>query len=290
MDARIAVAGAALLFSTGGAAIKLASLSSAQIAGLRSGVAAIALAVLLPAWRPRRDRRTFALGLAYAATLVLFVAANRLTTAANAIFLQMSAPLYVLLLGPRLLGEPARPGDWVRIAAIALGMALFFLASDAASATAPDPWRGNLCAAASGITWALTLIGLRGAAVRLPAPGSDPAGQAVVVGNLMACAACAPFALPLRASALDGLIVGYLGVFQIGVAYLCLTRGMRRLRAFEVSLLLALEPVLSTLLAWAVHGERPAAGALAGSALILAASLSQSLRDATPSAARAPRL
>jgi DME family drug/metabolite transporter len=285
VDARIAVALAALLFSTGGTAIKLASLSSAQIAGLRSCIAALALALLLPAWRPRGDRRALALGLAYASTLVLFVVANRLTTAANAIFLQMTAPLYVLLLGPRLLGEPTRRGDWFRVAAIGLGMLLFFLAADSASATAPDPWRGNLCAAASGLTWALTLLGLRAAAARPAAPGSDPAGQAVVMGNLITCVACAPLALPLRASALDWLLLAYLGMFQIGVAYLCLTRGMRRLRAFEVSLLLALEPVSSTLLAWAVHGERPAAGALAGSALILVASLSQSLRDAAPSTA-----
>jgi drug/metabolite transporter (DMT)-like permease len=221
-----------------------------------------------------------ALGLAYAATLTLFVAANRLTTAANAIFLQMSAPLYLLVLGPRLLGEGVRRADLARIAAIGLGMALFFLASEPASATAPDPWRGNLCGAASGITWALTLVGLRWTASRTGPAGDDPAGQAVVVGNLLACAACAPFALPLRASGVDWLLVAYLGVFQIGVAYLCLTHGMRRLRALEVSLLLALEPVLSTLLTWAVHGERPSAAALGGSALILIASVSQSVRDA----------
>src|SRR5262245_66407660 len=166
MHARIAVVAAALLFSTGGAAIKLASLSSAQIAGLRSGIAALVLVVLLPTWRPRWDRRSLAVGLAHAATLMLFVASNRLTTAANAIFLQMSAPLYVLALGPRFLGEPTQRGDLARIAAIALGMALFFVAADTASATAPDPGRGNLCAAASGVTWALTLVGLRWTAAR----------------------------------------------------------------------------------------------------------------------------
>ena len=261
MDGRIAVASAALLFSTGGAAIKLCSLSSTQIAGLRSGIAALVLALFLPAWRPRWDRGAVALGLAYAATLFLFVSANRLTTATNAIFLQMTAPLYVLVLGPRVLGEPTSRADLARSGAIALGMALFFLAGDSASATAPDPWRGNLLAAASGLTWALTLVGLRWAASGSPSASSDPAGQAVVMGNVLVCAACAPFALPVRGSALDWLLVAYLGVFQIGVAYLCLTRGMRRLRALEATLLLALEPVVSTLLAWAVHGERPAASA-----------------------------
>jgi drug/metabolite transporter, DME family len=274
----MAVLCAALLFSTGGAAIKLSSLESAQIAGLRSGIAAVALAVLLPAWRPRWDVRTVALGVAYAATLMLFVAANRLTTAANAIFLQMSAPLYVLALGPRLLREPTQPGDLGRIATIGIGMALFFMAAEPSSTTAPDPWLGNWCAAASGVSWALTLVGLRWTARSAQTPDSDPAGQAVVVGNLLACTVCAPFAFPIRGNGLDWVLLAYLGVFQIGVAYLCLTRGMRRLRALEVSLLLALEPVMSTLLAWLVHGERPAALALAGALLILIASLSQSLR------------
>ena len=99
-SARIYVALAALLFSTGGAAIKLSALSSWQIAGFRSGIAAVVLFALLPAWRGVFDPRALLVGTAFAATMILYVTANTLTTAANAIFLQTSAPLYVLLLGP----------------------------------------------------------------------------------------------------------------------------------------------------------------------------------------------
>jgi drug/metabolite transporter, DME family len=101
----------------------------------------------------------------------------------------------------------------------------------------------------------------------------------VVLGNALAAVVTLPFALPLRVGALDWAIVAFLGVFQIGVAYVLVLRGLRELRALEVSLLLAIEPVLNSLLSWAVHGERPGPATIAGSAIILAASASQIRRD-----------
>ena len=126
VGARIYVALAALLFSTGGTAIKLSLLSSWQIAGLRSGIAATVLAALIPAWRGF-DPRALLVGVAFAATMILFVTANTLTTAANAIFLQTTAPLYVLLLGPLLLREPLRRTDLPVMALLGAGAALFFV-------------------------------------------------------------------------------------------------------------------------------------------------------------------
>src|SRR5207245_2631869 len=140
---------AALLFSSGGAAIKASSFSSWQVAAFRSGVAALVLWLVLPAARKGWTWRTMFIGVAYAATLILFVLANRLTTAANAIFLQATAPIYVLLLGPWLLHERVRRSDILYIAAVALGLALFFAGSETAVASAPDPARGNLLALAS---------------------------------------------------------------------------------------------------------------------------------------------
>ena len=99
VGAHIYVVLAALLFATGGAAIKLSLLSNWQIAGLRSGIAATVLVALVPAWRGF-DIRALLVGVVFAVTMILFVTANTLTTATNAIFLQTTAPLYVLLLGP----------------------------------------------------------------------------------------------------------------------------------------------------------------------------------------------
>src|SRR6185436_18210309 len=106
--ARLLLIAAAALFSTGGAAIKATSLTGWQVASFRSAVAAAALAAFLPGARRRWTWGTVAVGAAYAATMVLFVLSNKLTTAANTIFLQSTAPLYLLLLGPWLLHEPIR--------------------------------------------------------------------------------------------------------------------------------------------------------------------------------------
>lgn len=289
--ARLYVALAALLFSTGGAAIKLSSLSSWQIAGLRSGIAAVVLALLFPRWRAF-SVRTFVVGVAFAATMILFVTANTLTTAANAIFLQTTAPLYVLVLGPLLLHEPPRPTDFPVAALVGAGAVLFFLGADTPLATAPNPPAGNMVAAASGLTWALTVVGLRGLAraptnVAQPAPvgGSDPAGTAVLLGNMLAFLICLPLGWPLAgAEIVDWVVVAYLGVVQIGLAYVCLVRGVREARAVDVALLLVLEPVASTLLAWVVHHEVPGTWALAGSGLIAAGLLLQAAHAARSSA------
>jgi drug/metabolite transporter (DMT)-like permease len=271
-SSRLLLLAAAFLFSTGGAAIKAASLTGWQIACLRSAVAAIALASLVPAarrgWRPR----TAAVGIAYAATLILFVLANRLTTSANAIFLQSTGPLYLLVIAPVALHERIRRSDLLFAAAVAGGLSLFFVAREGSAATAPDPASGNILALVSGFTWALVVAGLR-----WMGRGSDDAGASsatVVAGNLIACAISLPMALPFTGISLaDALVILYLGVFQIGLAYWCLTRGLRHVPAFEASTLILLEPVLNPVWAWIVHGERPASLALAGGAIILGASV-----------------
>ena len=120
---RLLLVAAAVLFSTGGAVIKAATLTPWQVASFRSGVAALVLLLVVPEARKGWSWRVAPVGAAYAATLILFVLATRLTTAANAIFLQSTAPLYLLLLGPWLLREPIRRSDVVYILAIAAGSA-----------------------------------------------------------------------------------------------------------------------------------------------------------------------
>lgn len=283
---RLGVLAAAALFSTGGAVIKAIDLSGWQIACLRSGIAAVALLLLVPESRRAFSRRALAVGLVYAATLVLFVQANKLTTAASAIFLQSSAPLYVLLLSPWLLRERVRRSDLALMAAMAGGLGLFFLGLDTASATAPDPLRGNLAAAAAGLTWAFTVIGLRW----LGRSGPGAAASAAVLGNGVTFAACLPLALPLTGvSPADWAGVVFLGVVQVGLAYVFLTRAMTHVSALEASLLLLLEPVLNPVWAWLAHGERPGAWSLAGGALILGASAVKTWLDARRPAPASPR-
>jgi len=285
---RLLVLGAALLFSTGGAAIKAISLPGAQVACLRSGIACLTLLLLIPAWRRFWRPRALLVGLAYGTTMVLFVLANKNTTAANTVFLQSTAPLFVLLLGPLLLGERIRRADFGYMAVLAAGVLLFFIGVEPPLATAPDPYRGNLLAAASGLTWALTLMGLRWLG-RSEKAGAQAAGAAVIAGNLFACLATLPASLPwAQVSLHDGLTVGYLGVFQIGLAYVLLTHGVRRVPALEISLLMLLEPVGGAFWAWLVHGEQPGPWSLAGCVIILAATLAMTLRRTGPGNADNP--
>jgi len=275
--ARLQLLATAVLFSTGGAAIKAAGLSMWQVASFRSGVAVLALWIALPGTRRGWNRRTLLVGAAYAATMVLYVAGNKLTTAANAIFLQSTAPLYLLLLGPLLLREPVKRRDLAFGLALAAGMLLFFVGTETPLATAPDPRLGNILGAGAGLTWALTIFGLRwlGRSER----GDSAAATSVVVGNLIAFAVCLPLALPVtQSTTTDWAIVAYLGLFQIGLAYVLMTRAVRRLSALEVSLLLLLEPVLNAVWAWLVHGERPAAWSLLGCSVILVATAVHLLR------------
>jgi drug/metabolite transporter (DMT)-like permease len=290
---RLQLLAAAALFSTGGAVIKAVHLSGWPVACLRSGIAAAALLVVLPQARRRPGARVLAVAASYALTMILFVLANKLTTAASTIFLQSTAPLFVLLLGPWLLREPIRREDLLSMAAIALGLALLVAGLEPASATAPEPLRGSLLAALSGLTWGLTIMGLRalgrrgesgaapGGETATAGSGGGDAAAAAFWGNVLACAAALPWSLPLPPTVVtDWMGLAFLGLFQIGFAYILLTRGIGRVPALEASLLLMLEPVLSPLWAWLAHGERPGPRVLAGGALILAATLLNSWHDA----------
>jgi drug/metabolite transporter (DMT)-like permease len=266
---------AAVLFSTGGAAIKSTTLTPWQVASFRSGFAAAALALLLPAARRGWNRRMLPASAAYAGTLITFVLATKLTTAANAIFLQSTAPLYLLAIGPLVLHEPVRRRDLLFAAAVASGMALLFARADAASATAPDPAAGNAIGAVSGVLWALTIAGLRW----LGRGGEAPMGS-VAAGNLLAFVAALPAAVPVRSfTGADLAALAYLGVVQIGLAYVCLTRALRHVTAFEASAILLVEPALNPVWAWLLHGERPGAWPLAGGAVILAAIAAKSYAE-----------
>jgi drug/metabolite transporter (DMT)-like permease len=292
--ARLQVLAAAVLFSTGGAGIKVDAFSAAQVSALRSGIAALALLLWIgaSAWsracppKPWRRRATWSAaaagaGVIYAATLTLFVGATKLTTAANAIFLQSTAPLYLLVLAPLVLHERFHRRDLVYLGAVAAGMVFCFMGRPGATATAPNPELGNMLGAAAGLGWALTLLWLRSIG-RDDAP-ADAALTAVVTGNAFACLGALPVALPLpAASAVEWGTILYLGVFQIGLAYIFLTRAIRRLPALEISLLLLLEPVLNPVWTWLLRGEDPGRWTIVGGAAILTATAMKAVYEAQP--------
>jgi drug/metabolite transporter (DMT)-like permease len=205
---------------------------------------------------------------AYAFTVVLFVAATKLTTAANAIFIQDTAPLWVLLLSPWLLGERPTRGELLSVPVFGLGLGLFFL-----DQLTPGQVTGNLVALASGVAFGLSILGLRRIGEGGPA--------ALVLGNLMAAAITLP-AWPSGPvpTPLDLGLVAFLGVFQLGLSYLLFTRGLEGTPAVEAALLILLEPVLNPVWTFLFTGERPGPWAVAGGGIILAATAWRTVQPA----------
>lgn len=245
------------------------------MASFRSGVAALALLLFLPSARRGWTWRPWSVGAAYAFTLISFVLANKLTSSANAIFLQSAAPLYLAILGPLLLGERTRRDELWVMAAIGLGLVICFRSEGAVVPTAPDPGRGNLIAILSGIFYAIMVLGLRWIGTH----EGDKGIAAVALGNLLAFVIALPMALPVASYTIrDVAIVAYLGVVQIGLAYVLVSSALRVVPALEAALLLLVEPVLNPVWSWWVHGENPGAGSLVGGVIILASTIVLAIR------------
>ena len=282
MKARLQLVLAALCFSTAGAAIKWCAFGALQIAAFRALVAMLAILVLIPEARQRWSWRVGLVGIAYAAAGLLFVFANKLTTAADTVFLQATNPLFVVALAPWLLKERVRAADLAFMGVLAVGLALLFVGGHRRFATAPDPFVGNVLAAGSAVAWAFTVTGYRWLARQGHeyGAGHGPIAAAAACGNLIVFLVCLPGALPVAAGrGADWLIVIYLGVFQLGLAYVFLSRAITRVPALEASLFLLVEPVLSPVWAWLAHGETPGPLAAIGGAVILTATALKSWRD-----------
>jgi drug/metabolite transporter (DMT)-like permease len=259
LRARLEILAAALLWSTGGAAMKLTGLSGWQVASGRSAFAAAFLFLCIRGARARPSRPVLLAALAYAATVVLFSVANKLTTSANAIFIQDTAPLWVVVLSPMLLHERPSRGEILSIPVYALGLGLFFL--DELSA---GQLTGNFVALASGVAFALCIVSLRGLGNR--------ASAAIAWGNVVAALIAAPlWTAGPAATTRDLLLLVYLGVFQLGSAYALFARGVLHTPAVEASLLVLLEPVLNPIWTFLVAGERPGPWALVGGSIVLGA-------------------
>lgn len=275
MSPRSKIIAAAVLFSTGGAAIKFCGFGGWQLAAFRATLSMTTILIFLPEARRGWTWRTLLVGLAYAATTLLYVQANKHTTAASAIFLQATSPLFILLLAPALLGEHASRRDIAQIAVMGVGFALFFAGMDKASATAPNPALGNLLASVCAVTWAFTVIGYRWLARR----GTSVA-TAAVAGNITAALIAFVMAQPLTTGRpVDWGVVLFLGVCQLGIPYLFLSRAVPHVSALEVGLFLLIEPVLNPIWAWLVHDETPGPAALVGGTLILGATVMRTLVD-----------
>lgn len=250
-----------LLWSLGGVLVKAVDWNPMAIAGARS---AIALPVIIACvgWGGWRFTRLQIGGsIAYAGTVILFVVATRLTTAANAIFLQYTAPIYVALAGWWWLGERTRRIDWWVMGVALCGIAVFFFDD----LTTAGLW-GIVAALASGVSFGALVLCLR----------KDRAGSpvaAVVLGNAITALIGLPFAFvgdafPTGAS---WIALGLLGTVQLGFSYVLYTIAIKRVTALEATLIPLLEPILNPLWVMLVLREQPGPWALVGAALVIGA-------------------
>ena len=258
------VLAAAIIWSTGGLFIKWTTLSGLELSFGRSLLAAITVAIFTRREGFGLNSVTALAAILYAALLLLFVLATKETTAANAIFLQYTAPLYVLVLEPIFYKEKFRQRDLLTVIFCVIGMSLFFVGK-----LRPQDVTGNILALASGVCFAAYFLLLRHSSSR-----NVNRASSVIYGNLLVVLIAAPAglkALP-NINLHDTLSVIYLGVVQIGVAYTLFTLGMARgIRSLDAGIVGYIEPVLNPVWVFLVIGEQPSKWALVGGAIIVGA-------------------
>ncbi len=249
---------AALLWSTGGVLIKSVTLSGAAIAGWRSLFAALFLLAVSRRLRPKADVYHWLGALAYALNINCLVLATTRTTAANAIFLQYSAPIYVALLGPWLLKEHLRRSDLPILILALSGLILLFR-----DQLGPGALSGNLLGLAAGVSFAFTILLLR------RQRDADPVGI-VLWGNLLATLFSLPWMLQQWPVGQDLALLLLLGVVQLGIAYWFYVAAIRHTPALPAVLTATLEPVCNPIWVALVLGEVPGwAGWTGGSIVVL---------------------
>ncbi len=267
------VLAAALLWSTGGLFIKWTSLSGLELSFCRSFFAAITVAIVTRHEGFGINRVTAFASVLYAVLLILFVMATKQTTAANAIFLQYTAPVYLLILEPLIYKEKFRSRDLITVLVCVAGMALFFVGQ-----LRPQDVTGNLFALASGLCFALYFLSLRH-----PKAREVNRASSVIYGNILAVLLTAPWGLAAipNMNLHDTLSVVYLGVVQLGIAYALFTVAMARgVRSLDAGIICYVEPVLNPVWVFIVLGERPSRWALLGGAIIIVAVIIHMLLDA----------
>ena len=227
------------------------------IAGARSAIAAIALLLTTGKTKFNRSFPQIAAAVCYSATVLLYVVATKSTTAANAILLQYTAPLYVAFLSAWLLKEKTRLLDWVVVFFAFGGMLLFFL--DDISA---EGMLGNILAAASGFTLAMFTIFMR-----MQKDGSSMGS--VILGNILTAVVGVPFlsrGMPDRNGWLSLLV---LGVVQLGLPYILYTKAIRHVTALETALIPIIEPILNPVWVFLALGEAPDKWAVIGGVVVI---------------------
>ncbi|GMR25688.1 MAG: EamA family transporter [Ignavibacteria bacterium] len=256
----LAVFVAAILWSSGGLLIKLVTLTPMQISFFRGSIAALTFAVIFKQKILQYNRLSVVNSFFYAGVLIFYVIAMKTTTAANAIFLQSTAPIYVLIFEPIINKTNYERSNIITIVVCFSGMILFFLGD-----LTPGQLEGNFFALMAGILFAAFFLGMK---------KNDKKYQqsSIFLGNIIVALISLPFIFSIDELAFSDLwMVSFLGVFQIAIAYAFFSYGLKRVFAVEASIISMTEPVLTPLWVFIGYGEVPATTAILGGIIILTA-------------------
>lgn len=248
---------AATLWSTGGVMIKELNWSPVGILIGRNIFSSLLLLAYLRRFPTHWTPWKIVAAASHLLTSFLFISSTKLTTAANAIFLQYTAPVYIVLLAYWFLRERPSRTDWLSMLVIFSGMLLFF--GDKLSTSG---FTGNVLAVLSGITMAFMTVALRAQKEGTPA-------ESILIAQLAAAVFGFPIVMRESWTLHNLLIIVYLGIFQIGIAFILFTTAIKHLPAIQATLISTLEPVLNPIWVFLFVGEEPGTYALLGAAVVL---------------------
>lgn len=251
----------AVLWSIAGIFIKLIPWNAFALAGLRGLIAGLTMGVYMACkrYRFRLNRQTFVTGVLACCCYTLFICANKLTTAANAIVLQFTNPVFIVLFSALFLKSRVRRADLLVVVLTLLGIALFFL-----DQLKPGYVAGNITAIVSGMFMAgmyLTVSGLE----------IQERFSAIVTAHFLTFLVGLPFLLSTE-PVFDFVSIGsilVLGVLQLGISYILYVRASVYCPPLACSLLAAVEPLLNPLWVLLFNGERPGVFALIGAVIVV---------------------
>lgn len=255
---------AAILWSLGGVLIKSIDWTPLAIAGSRSLIAIVVIGLVMPGVARKISWRILPGALAYAGTVVLFVIATKLTSAANAIFLQYTAPIYIAIISPWVLHERTKPLDWLLILVALCGVALFFV-----DQLSFEGLSGVIAALASGVSFAWLTVFMR--RHRNESPESI-----LLLGNILTLLFASPWMFPFANLERNGIWILLLGVLQLAIPYLLYSQAIKHIRALDAAIISIIEPILNPIWVILVKGEHASRWSIIGGAIVLTTSLFRS--------------
>jgi drug/metabolite transporter (DMT)-like permease len=261
------IALAALLWSTSGLLIKLIDLNPFAIAGLRSLIAS----ALMIAWLKGKLHFNFSYpqlagAFSYAITMILFVSATKMTTAANAILLQYTAPVFTALLGAWILKERVTRFDWLIITTVIGGMFLFFI--DRLSFAG---FWGNIMAVGSGVSMSYFIL-----CMRMQKDASTL--ETILLGNILTGLICVPFYFQQTPTIINWLALFYMGTLQIGLSFILYSAAIKYVKAIDAVLMQVIDPLLNPIWVFLIIGEAPGSWAILGGLIVLTAVTYRNIR------------